>query len=185
MYEYVLLTCVHSNINLLRIRRFHSEGDEAATADPSTHLTTMDRDISYVQECLTAIGELNLMTALKVGMQALEQFSLKAKVSRDMFRSISGYAREIADVTDAFVNMDLKKIILHKVKAIWKCLKLSTLIKSLAEELGRSIQLAVDLFEATSSKVAGLWKALAFAKDCMKDSIEQALRATGFVKTIA
>lgn len=156
------------------------QGDETAAAtDPSSHLTTMDRDIADVQQCLTAIGELNLMTALKVGMQALEQFSLKAKVSRDMFDSISGYAREIADITDAFVNMDFKKIILHKVKAIWKCLKLSTLIKSLAEGLGRLIQLVVDLFEATSSKVAGLWKALAFAKDCMKDCIEHALQATG------
>ena len=158
------------------------EGDDAAArsvSDPSSQITSMDRDISDVQECLTAIGELNLVTALQVGMQALEQFSLKAKVSRDMFGSISEYAKEIADITDAFANMDFKKIILHKIKAIWKCLKLSTLIKTLAEGLGKLIQLVVDLFEATSSKVAGLWKALAFAKDCMKDCVEHEMQALG------
>lgn len=160
------------------------EEEEAAAAattatNPSSQITSMDRDISDVQECLTAIGELNLVTALKVGMQALEQFSLKAKVSRDMFGSISEYATEIADITDAFANLDFKKIILHKIKAIWKCLKLSTLMKTLAEGLGKLIQLVVDLFEATSSKVAGLWKALAFAKDCMKDCVEHVMQAMG------
>jgi ribosomal protein L9 len=147
------------------------------TPDPSTQLTTLDRDIADVQECLHAIGELNLFTALKVGLQALEQFTLKAKVSRDMFGSISVYAHEIADITDAFCNLDFKKIILHKIKAMWKCLKLSSLIKTLAEGLGNLIGMVIDLFEATSTKVAGLWKALAFAKDCMKDCIEHALKA--------
>ena len=156
--------------------------DEAAATDPSAQLTTMDCGISDVQECLTAIGELNLVTALSVEMWALEQFLLKAQVSRDIFGSISGYAREIADIRDAFVNIFVFKkiILLHKVnKEIWKCLKLSTLIKSLAEGFWRRIQLVVDLFEATSSKVAGLWKALTFGKDCMKDCIEHVLQATG------
>jgi hypothetical protein len=155
------------------------ERSTPATPDPSTQLTTLDRDIADVQECLHAIGELNLFTALKVGLQALEQFTLKAKVSRDMFGSISVYAHEIADITDAFCNLDFKKIILHKIKAIWKCLKLSSLIKTLAEGLGNLIGMVIDLFEATSTKVAGLWKALAFAKDCMKDCIEHALKARG------
>jgi hypothetical protein len=161
-----------------------SETEETPTVskdrgDPSNQITSLDEDIGEVKECLQAIGDLNLVTALQVGMRAMEQLSRKAHTSRQMFGSLSDYAKEIADITDAFANLDFGKIILHKVKAIWKCLKLSGLMKALAEGLGSLIQLVVDLFEATSSKVAGLWKALAYAKDCMKDCIEHAMQARG------
>jgi hypothetical protein len=164
-----------------------SETEETPTASKdrgglSNQITSLDEDIGEVKECLQAIGDLNLVTALQVGMRAMEQLSRKAHTSRQMFGSLSDYAKEIADITDAFANLDFGKIILHKVKAIWKCLKLSGLMKALAEGLGSLIQLVVDLFEATSSKVAGLWKALAYAKDCMKDCIEHAMQARGLCK---
>mmetsp|Transcript_3453 Transcript_3453/g.5760 ORF Transcript_3453/g.5760 Transcript_3453/m.5760 type:complete len:574 (+) Transcript_3453:122-1843(+) len=143
---------------------------------PSNQLTTLDRDIGDVQECIKAISELNLFTALKVGLQAFEQFSLKAQVSRDMFDSIRGFSQNVADITDAFGNLDVLTIV-KKVKDVWKCLKLSNLMKELAQGLGKLITLVIDLFEATSTKVAGLWKALAFAKDCMKDCIDHAQQA--------
>ena len=94
------------------------EGDDAAArsvSDPSSQITSMDRDISDVQECLTAIGELNLVTALQVGMQALEQFSLKAKVSRDMFGSISEYAKEMSAYAKTCVEKSVQMV------STWYC----------------------------------------------------------------
>lgn len=165
-------------------KAIQAKGGAPSVEDPSSQLTTLDRDIADVQECLKAIQELNLFTAVKVGVQALEQFSLKAKVSRDMFDSISGYSQNVAEITEAFSNLDVVTIV-HKVKDIWKCLKLSGLMKTLAEGLGKLINLVIDLFEATSSKVAGLWKALAFAKDCMKDCVDHAKQARALCENAA
>jgi len=165
-------------------KAIQAKGGAISVEDPSSQLTTLDRDIADVQECLKAIQELNLFTAVKVGVQALEQFSLKAKVSRDMFDSISGYSQNVSVITEAFSNLDVVTIV-HKVKDIWKCLKLSGLMKTLAEGLGKLINLVIDLFEATSSKVAGLWKALAFAKDCMKDCVDHAKQARALCENAA
>ena len=153
--------------------------DQQSGEDPAAaQLTTLDRDIEDVQECMTAIKELNLFTALEVGLKAFEQFSLKAKVSRDMFDSIRGFSENVSEITDAFQECDVMTIV-NRVKDLWKCLKLSSLMKKLAEGLGKLIQLVITLFEQTSSKVAGLWKALAFAKDCMKDCVDHAQEAKG------
>jgi len=146
--------------------------------DPSSQLTTLDRDIADVQDCMTAIKNLNLFTALEVGLKAFEQFSLKAKVSRAMFDTIRGYSQNVSDITDAFQELDVMTIA-NKVKDLWKCLKLSGIMRKLAEGLGNLIQLVIQLFQATSTKVAGLWKALAFAKDCMKDCVQHAQEAKG------
>jgi hypothetical protein len=151
-------------------------GAPVVEGQPTQQLTSLDRDISDVQECIKHIAELNLFSALKVGLQAFEQFSQKAQVSRDMFDKIRGYSQNVADITDAFSNLDVMTIV-KKVKDVWKCLKLTSLMRELAEGLRKLITLVIDLFEATSTKVAGLWKALAFAKDCMKDCIDHAQQA--------
>lgn len=154
------------------------KGKEHKSRDihPSDQLTTLDKDMNDVQECIKAISELNLFTALKVGLQAFEQFSQKAKVSREMFDNIQGYSKNVAEITDAFSNLDVRTIV-KKVKDVWKCLKYSSLMKELAQGLGKLITLVIDLFEATSTKVAGLWSALAFAKDCMIDCVQHAQQA--------
>jgi len=131
-------------------------------------VSNLDKDIEDVATCITSIKEMNLFTALEVGLKAFENFKNKAKVSRDLFCEIRGYSQTVVDITNAFNDLDVVTLI-RKVKEMWKCIKLTGLMRKLAEGLGKLIGIVIDLFEETSGRVAGLWKALAFAKDCMMD----------------
>lgn len=136
--------------------------------DAMESLSTLDKDIEDVETCIDSIKELNLFTALEVGLKAFESFKDKAQVSRNMFGEIRGYSQTIVDITNAFKELDVVTI-MHKIKDMWKCITLTGLMKKLAEGVGKLIRMVIALFEETSGKVAGLWKALAFAKDCMMD----------------
>jgi hypothetical protein len=131
-------------------------------------LSTFDKDVEDVETCIASIKKLNLFTALEVGLKAFESFKDKAQVSRDMFGEIRGYSQTVVDISKAFQELDVVTI-MHKIKDMWKCIALTGLMKKLAEGVGKLIRMVIALFEETSGKVAGLWKALAFAKDCMMD----------------
>ena len=58
------------------------------------------------------------------------------------------------------------------VKDIWRCLRLSDLIKAFAQAVGKLIKWIISLFQKVSDKLSKIWGALAKAKDCMADLVQ-------------
>lgn len=147
-------------------------GDDDQDEEDGVGETTLDQDVEDIKECITSIQKLNLVTAMDVGLNAFVQLTRKAEVSRSLLQEMHGYSGNVRDISGAIESMDVVTVI-RSVKDLWKCLRLTGFMREMAERVGRLIQVVIELFEQTSQKVSGLWKALAFAKSCMSDVTDQ------------
>jgi hypothetical protein len=130
----------------------------------------LDRDIEDVRQCIDAIQNLHLATALQVGLEAFEQLSHKANRSRSMFDSIRDYAQQVADLSEAVQDGNVVAAG-SKIKDVWQCIQLSSVMKQLAEGAGMLMKVLIGLFKVIAEKISTLWGALALAKECMSDCV--------------
>lgn len=154
----------------------YAEQQEPEGEDADLSLESFDKDMKDVEACIEAMKDLNIATAFQIGLQAFEQLSSKAKRSQDMFISIKGFSTDLRDVTDDFSNLDVVSLS-SKIKDILKCIRLSEVMRAVAEGTKKIIQVMINLFQATSSKISTLWAGLAFAKECMSDCVEHVMQA--------
>lgn len=154
------------------------DSDDDTTAASS--LRGIDQDLDDVQNCIQAMQQLNLATAFQIGLRAFEQLSAKAQTSRQLFTSIQGFSTSVRDITTDFSKLDVVSLY-SKIKDILKCIRLSEVMRALAEATKKIIRVLIDLFQATASKISSLWAALAFAKDCMSDCLQYVLQAKNLV----
>jgi len=137
--------------------------DEDGDGEPDHELLKdLDRDIADVKICIESLQH------FKVGLEAFTQLTEKAKRSRSMFASIQGFAKDVEEITGDFQDMNVRSIATNS-KDLLRCIRLSDVMRKLAEGAGKMIKVLIDLFQATSERISALWKALAFAKDCMAD----------------
>jgi hypothetical protein len=131
-------------------------------------LKDLDRDLDDVKTCIDSIQNLNLSTALQVGLQAFAQLADKAQRSRTLFDSIRAFAVDMQEISDAFQGMN-PMAVASKSSDMLRCLRLSEAMRLIAEGAGKLIKKIIELFKATADRISVLWAALAFAKDCMMD----------------
>ena len=131
----------------------------------------LDRDLQDVQTCIEAIRQFNLATALKVGIQAFVQLTEKAKRSNELFVSVRGFASDVQDITQTFTEMKVSQF-LAKGQQMMRCMGLLQVMRQVAQGAGKLLQVLIGLFEQTADRVSDLWSGLAFAKDCMQDSVQ-------------
>lgn len=155
------------------------EHDEDADKDDdidTSIIQDVENDLDDVKSCITSIQSLNLVTGLKVGVQAFGQLAEKAKRSRSLFDKVSDFASDIVDITKAFHDMAVKDVV-SKSKELLKCLRLTDVMRQLAQAAGKLIQMIIELFQSLAERISKLWAALAFAKDCMQDCLEHVKEA--------
>lgn len=134
-------------------------------------LKTVGRDIEDVQTCIKELGQLNLATAFRVGLQAFTELTKKAQVSKDMLDHVQSFAQDVQDITDSFRSMN-PSAIASKSKDLLRCLRATDVMRHLALAARKLIEIIIQLFQATAERISVLWKALAFAKDCMTDCVQ-------------
>jgi len=161
-------------------KQLDADNGDTDEAQAQASLRGIDQDLDDVQSCIQAMQELNLATAFQIGMQAFEQLSAKAQTSRALFSTIQTFSTSVRDITTDFSNLDVVSLY-SKIKDILKCIRLSEVMRALAEATKKIIRILIDLFQATASKISSLWAALAFAKDCMSDCLEYVLQAKNLV----
>jgi hypothetical protein len=133
-------------------------------------LSTLDQDLDDVKSCVKAVQHLNIATALQLGLQAFEHLSAKATLSRSMFNTMRGFSDEVASFTEAISEGDISDMV-----------KLSNFMQELAEAAGKLIRMIISLFKVMSERLSTLWKALAYAKDCMVDCMVHVVDAKKIV----
>lgn len=133
-------------------------------------LKDVEKDLKDVQTCIASIRSLNLVTGLKVGVQAFSQLAEKAKRSQSLFDKISGFASDIVDITKAFRSLQIQDVI-PRARQLIRCLRMTDIMKQLARAAGRLMEILIDLFQLMAERISKLWAALAFAKDCMQDCL--------------
>jgi hypothetical protein len=139
-------------------------------------LKSLDKDIDDVKSCIDAVQNLNIATAFNIGLRAFEQLSGKAQQSRAMFESIKGFSKDVEEICDDLKDLNVVSLA-SKIKDILRCIRLSEVMRAFAEGTKKIIQVIIDLFKAASDRISTLWAALAFAKECMVDCVEDVLQA--------
>lgn len=142
-------------------------------------LKDVEQDLVDVKICITSIQSLNLVTGLQVGLQAFTQLSEKAKRSRSLFDQVSDYAGNIIDITKAFHKLQINSVV-SKAKQLLHCLRMTDIMKQLAQAAGRLLEMIIELFQHLAERISKLWAALAFAKDCMQDCLVHVKEAQEF-----
>lgn len=182
------LTCVDKSIEMITsIERgvdslpdVMKEGIDAAAKNGANEddpeLPSVDKDIQELETCIEAIQQVNLFTAMDAGLNAFNGLTAKGEICTDMFATMKRFAENVTSITDAFMDLNVKTV-LSKLKDMWRCLRLSDLMKSFAEEVGKLIKWIIKLFTDSSDKLSGIWSALAYAKDCMADCIKPVVEA--------
>lgn len=153
-----------------------SDDDDDDDDEEKALLDGLDRDMEDVKTCVQAIKDLNLATALKVGVQAFTQLTDKAVRSKSLFVSVRGFATDVQEITDTFSEMKYSQFT-AKGKDMMRCIGLCEVMRQVAQGAGKLLKLLISLFEMTADRISQLWASLSFAKDCMQDSVEIVDRA--------
>ena len=139
-------------------------------------LNGLEQDFQDVKTCINAIQNLNLTTAIKVGVEAFTQLYDKAKRSKSLFITVQEFAQNVYEITQTFSDMKVSEFT-SKGRDMLECLSLCDVMRQVAQGAGKLLQILIQLFEMTADRVSELWSALAFAKECMQDSVEIVERA--------
>lgn len=145
----------------------------ASEGDPE--MPNVDDDVRELEECITEVDSVNLFTVMKSGVDAFTSLAAKSDLCKKLFATIKDFAESVKEVTEAIQNYQVGGMMgkwRDLVKDLWRCLRLSSLIKAFAQAIGRLIQFIIKLFKAASEKLGQIWKALAHAKDVMADCIQ-------------
>lgn len=143
-------------------------------------LRNIEQDLQAVSGCVASCKDVNLFTVTKVGVNAFDVLTSKGAVCKEMFTTIKRFAEDVVSISNVIQNFEISKIagkISSLVRSMWRCLRLSGLIKRLAEEVGRLTRLIIDLFKMASSKLGAIWGALSDAKDCMAQCVQPIIDA--------
>jgi hypothetical protein len=135
-------------------------------------LKDLDLDMTDIQTCVESIQQMNLATALTVGVQAFTQLTEKAQRSRSLFDSVRTFASSVSDIAAALETMNPVEVA-SKSRDILRCLRLSEGMQLIAEAAGKLIQCLVPLFKATADRISDLWSALAMARDVLVECVTQ------------
>jgi uncharacterized protein YjbJ (UPF0337 family) len=146
----------------------NDDGDD--DLDDINLIKDVEKDLDDVQTCIKSIQSLNLVTGLKVGVQAFSQLAEKAKRSRSLFDKVSDFASDIVDITKSFRNFQVQDVV-PKSRQLIRCLRMTDVMKQLAQAAGRLMEILINLFQHMAERISKLWAALAFAKDCMQDCL--------------
>mmetsp|Transcript_45613 Transcript_45613/g.138612 ORF Transcript_45613/g.138612 Transcript_45613/m.138612 type:complete len:561 (-) Transcript_45613:69-1751(-) len=145
-----------------------------------SQIRDIEEDLQEVSKCVASCKDANLFTVTKVGVNAFDVLTSKGEVCKEIFTTIKTFAEDVVSISDVIKNFEISEVagkVKTIVKSMWRCLRLSSLIKRLSEEVGRLTRWIIDLFKMASSKLGNIWGALAEAKDCMAQCIQPIIDA--------
>ena len=141
-------------------------------------LRDISPDMEELERAVKNIEEVNLFTVMKSGKEAFHGLVEKGGICFELFGTIQSFANDVSGVAYAIANFQLGAMIgkiRDLVKDIWRCLRLSDLIRSFARAIGKLIKWIISLFRSVSEKLSSVWGALAYAKDCLSEIIQYIL----------
>jgi hypothetical protein len=147
-----------------------SEAVEGEVTSEERDLADVDSDVKDLTDCIDAIENLRLVTAIEAGNNAFRSITDKGQQCHKIYTIIQKFALALTTITEAFLNMDVSAVI-SKMKDILRAIGLTSMIKKFAEGCTKMMDKVVELFRAAAGKLSLLWKSLVAAKDKMIESL--------------
>lgn len=124
--------------------------------DGDSEPRNLDTDCRELEQAVDSVVNMNPLKAMNTFQSAFDGIISKSNVCKDMFEIIYAFAKDVSDVSDAIRNFKLGQMFgkIHDlVKDIWRCLRLSVLIRSFAETVGRLIKWIMKVIQAVVEKI--------------------------------
>ena len=154
------------------------QASKEGSRDGDPELRDVSPDVDQLERAVQNIEQVNLFTVMSSGKDAFTELVSKGEVCFELFGTIKSFAQNVAEVSDAIANFKLGAMI-GKIKDlvadVFRCLRLSDLIRSFAQAIKKLITWIISLFKSVSSKLSSIWGALAHAKDCLMEVIQHVL----------
>lgn len=160
-------------------RYVESKANEAVEGEVTAEerdLADVDSDVKDLSDCIDAIENLRLVTAIEAGNNAFRSITDKGQQCHKIYEIIQKFAYSLTTITEAFLNMDISGVV-SKMKDILRAIGLTSMIKRFAEGCKKMMDKVVHLFEAVAGKLSLLWKSLVAAKDKMIESLTNVVGA--------
>jgi len=151
--------------------------------DGDSELQDLDTDCRELEEAVNSVVSANPFTAIDSFQNAFDNVVSKGKLCNDMFDNIRAFANDVTGVSDAIQNFKLGKMIgkiSDLIKDIWRCLRLSDLIRSFAEAAGRLIKWIMNVIQSLKEKIDSFDIDTYFANYCGCFKEIESLNMTNF-----
>lgn len=142
----------------------------------------IEKDVRELEIASDDVFNVNPFNAIETYQKAFDEISSKGNMCKELFQTILDFAEDVANVSSAIENFTLGKLIGHigdLVKDIWRCLRLSDLIRSFSKAAETIIKCIVKVIKAMATKVQGF--DMSFLTNCgCGDQITSTLSSFGF-----
>lgn len=122
-------------------------------------IPNLEEDVRSLQEATRGVQGANPLNAINSFQNAFEGISTKGKLCEDMFTTMRDFADDVAGVSEAIENFKLGKMVGHirdLVKSIWRCLRLSDLIRAFAKAVEQLISWIIKVIQALIEKIQSI-----------------------------
>ena len=112
-------------------------------------------DVRALEETVERVRNASALTALEALQGAFHAISSEGERCRDMFHTVRDFSEDVMRVSTAIQEFKAGKVPGHAkslAKDIWRCLRLSDLIRSFAVAAGKVIQWIVKVMQAIRNK---------------------------------
>ncbi|KAL7554581.1 hypothetical protein ACHAWF_019043 [Thalassiosira exigua] len=163
-------------------RMENAKQDGSKEGDPE--IPNLENDVRALEDTARCVRQSNPINAIEWFQKAFDGITTKGELCRDMFATMRDFANDVAGVSEAIENFKFGKLVGHikgLVKDIWRCLRLSDLIRSFARAAEKLIKWIVEVIKAVMEKIKELHvKNIADCGYCVQ--VESTLESLG-IKT--
>ena len=132
---------------------------EKGSKEGDPDIPNIEGDVRALEDTVRDVHGANPLNAIDSFQKAFEGISAKGKLCENMFTTMRDFADDVAGVSEAIENFKLGKMVGHirdLVKSIWRCLRLSDLIRAFAKAAEQLIQWIVKVIQALIEKIQSI-----------------------------
>mmetsp|Transcript_3949 Transcript_3949/g.4290 ORF Transcript_3949/g.4290 Transcript_3949/m.4290 type:complete len:321 (+) Transcript_3949:146-1108(+) len=139
-----------------RIERRMETAQRNGSVETDPELPDLDADCKELERSIDSVNNENLLQSLDSFHGAFNGIIANVERCNEMFKSIRVFAKDIVVVSNAIKDFHLGNLILKirdLIKKVWRCLRLSDLIRAFAEAVGRLIKWIIKVIQAVLEKI--------------------------------
>eukprot|EP00521_Asterionellopsis_glacialis_P013212 CAMPEP_0195300726 /NCGR_PEP_ID=MMETSP0707-20130614/28016_1 /TAXON_ID=33640 /ORGANISM="Asterionellopsis glacialis, Strain CCMP134" /LENGTH=308 /DNA_ID=CAMNT_0040363499 /DNA_START=65 /DNA_END=988 /DNA_ORIENTATION=- len=129
---------------------------EKGGKDSDPELPDLEQDLVALEETAKGVRSSNPLSAIETFQKAFDGISANSTRCKDMFTTMKDFADDVAGVSDTINQFKMGNVVgrvRELVKDIWRCLRLSDLIRSFAKAVETLIKRIIDVIKALIEKI--------------------------------
>lgn len=136
---------------------------EKGSREGDPEIPNLESDVRALEDAAKGVRSANPLNAMDSFLTAFDGISVKGQLCKSMFETMRDFAKDVAGVSETIQNFKLGKMVGHirdLVKDIWRCLRLSDLIRAFANAVEQLIKWIIKVIEAVMEKTQRVYMSM-------------------------